>query len=136
MNKFDPKFPFYDDDSDYNTNANSYYKDLGRKTKLIKLLAKRIWEYDELLAEKLEEVETTLELYSNLLDGKINDFDNIILDKTEKWLSNNMEDILTQSIQTVWFGLTDDGYFMAVIPENWSEIDFDTSEDGHLILIN
>ena len=56
--------------------------------------------------------------------------------KTEKWLNENMEDIMTQAVQMVWFGLTDDGYFMAVIPENWSEIEFDTTNDGELILIN
>ena len=130
------RIPKYIDKADYNTNSPSYYHDLARKQGLIKELAKKIWEYDQVLAAKVKEVEDTLQQYSDVLDGKIDDFDNIILSKTEQWLADNMENILTEAIQMVWFGLTDDGYFMAVIPENWSEIDFDTSEDGHLMLYN
>src|SRR5699024_6005183 len=107
-----------------------------RKHGLIKELSNKIWEYDKILYEKLKEVEDTLQEYADILDGKINDFDQIILTKTEKWLDENMEDILTQAVKIVWFGLTDDGYFMAVIPENWREIEFDTTNDGELVLTN
>lgn len=34
----------------------------------------------------------------------------------------------------VWFGLSDDGYFIAIIPESWNEIVFSTSADGELVL--
>ena len=136
LSRFNSRKPRYNDDSDYTTNAPSYYDDLSRKNKLIKELAERIWEYDRILAAKLKEVEDTLKKYADILDGKIEDFDRIILSKTEKWLDDNMEGILTKAVQLVWFGLTDDGYFMAVIPESWKEIDFDTSEEGHLILVN
>lgn len=130
------QFPRYPDDTDYTTNSPSYYDELARKQKLIKELAHKIWEYDKILAEKLKEVEDTLQKYADILDGKIEDFDDIILSKTEQWLSENMEDILTQAIKLVWFGLTDDGYFMAVIPENWSDVNFDTTNEGQLMLIN
>jgi hypothetical protein len=128
--------PRYETDKDYTTNAPSYYDDLARKQGLIKELAMKIWEYDQILAKKLKEVEETLQKYSDLLDGKIEDFDRIILTKTENWLNENMEGILTQAVQLVWFGLTDDGYFMAVIPENWKDVQFDTTADGRLMLIN
>lgn len=128
--------PRYNANTDYNTNANSYYEDLARKQGLIETLAHRIWEYDQTLYEKLKELQDTLTEYGDILDGKIEDFDNIILEKTEKWLDENMEDILTQAVQLVWFGLTDDGYFMAVIPENWSDVQFDTTNEGQLMLIN
>lgn len=128
--------PRYPSDSDYTTNAPSYYDDLARKQKLIKELAFKIWEYDQILAKKLQEVEETLQKYADILDGKIDDFDRIILDKTKNWLDENMEDILTEAVKLVWFGLTDDGYFMAVIPKGWKDVQFDTSEDGHLMLIN
>ena len=130
------RYPRYPDDADYQTNAPSYYEDLARKHRLIKELSNKIWEYDKILYEKLKEVEDTLQEYSDILDGKINDFDQIILTKTEKWLDENMEDILTQAVQLVWFGLTDDGYFMAVIPPNWSDVQFDTTNEGQLVLQN
>lgn len=129
-------FPFYQDDSDFTTNSESYYKHLARQQKLIQKLSKKVWEYDQLLYKKLKEVEDTLTEYADILDGKIDDFDNIILTKTEKWLAENMEGILTQAVQLVWFGLTDDGYFMAVIPENWKDVQFDTTNEGQLMLIN
>ena len=133
---FNSRIPRYNDDSDYTTNAPSYYDDLARKQKLLERLSKRVWEYDQILYAKLKEVEDTLKEYADILDGKIEDFDNIILEKTQKWLDENMEGILTQAVQLVWFGLTDDGYFMAVIPENWSDVKFDTTNEGQLMLIN
>ena len=135
-NRFNTRKPYYKDDSDYTTNAPSYYDDLSRKQELLERLSHRIWEYDVILYKKLKEVEETLKKYADILDGKIEDFDRIILEKTEQWLDENMEDILTQAVQLVWFGLTDDGYFMAVIPENWSDVQFDTTNEGQLMLIN
>ena len=55
------RYPFYTDNADYNTNAKSYYDDLARKNKLIEILAKRIWEYDEELAKRFEEWDKNLE---------------------------------------------------------------------------
>ena len=130
------RYPLYPDDADYQTNAPSYYEDLARKHELIKKLSNKIWEYDQILYKKLKEVESTLQEYADILDGKIENFDRIILEKTEKWLAENMEDILTQAVQLVWFGLTDDGYFMAVIPKNWSDVQFDTTNEGQLVLMN
>lgn len=50
------------------------------------------------------------------------------------WLEKNMENVLSDAAKIAWFGLTDDGYFMVVIPDSWDEIIFDTSNDGELIL--
>lgn len=55
------RYPFYDDNADYNTNSKSYYDDLARKNKLFEILAKRIWEYDEELAKRFEEWDKNLE---------------------------------------------------------------------------
>lgn len=129
---FNPRY--LSDDSDFNTNADSYYKDLARKQKLFELLANKILEYDQTLEASLEEIQTVLKNYSDILDGKIENFDKIIFDLVTEWIDENLEDIFTQGTKLVWFGLTDDGYFMAVIPPNWSEIIFDTSENGELIL--
>ena len=58
----------------------------------------------------------------------------------EAWINENMPGIIKQSIMMVWFGLTDDGYFVAYIPESWDDITFDTGmvfgrfDYGRLIL--
>lgn len=54
-------YPFYSDNADYNTNSKSYYDYLSRINKIIEVLAKRIWEYDEELAKRFEEWDKNLE---------------------------------------------------------------------------
>lgn len=54
------QFPIYPDDTDYNTNAPSYYDDLARKQKLIQLLAEKIWEYDDEIKEYFKRWEDNL----------------------------------------------------------------------------
>lgn len=42
------------------------------------------------------------------------------------WWQNNAVDLVGELVRFVFFGLTDDGYFVAYIPENWRDITFDT----------
>lgn len=60
------------------------------------------------------------------------------------WLETHAADILPAIIKNVWFGLTDAGYFVAYVPDSWSDITFKTTgldiildlmpEYGHLVL--
>lgn len=56
------------------------------------------------------------------------------------WITENMPKLMSIAIKQVYFGLTDDGYFVAYVPESWSDIIFDTgavygrSDYGRLIL--
>lgn len=59
------------------------------------------------------------------------------------WIQNNAIDIIGELVKMVFFGVTDDGYFVAYIPENWNDIIFGTSglddfpsgvDYGHLTL--
>lgn len=62
-------------------------------------------------------------------------FDDYYAEQIEAWVNANMESIITQAVKMVWFGLTEDGYFVAYIPDSWEEIIFDTgavySEDSY-----
>ena len=53
--------PYYNDETDYNTNAPSYYDDLARKQKLIQYLAEKIGEYDKELEKRFKEWDKNLE---------------------------------------------------------------------------
>ena len=44
----------------------------------------------------------------------------------EKWFKNDAERIFKEMYSMVFFGLTQDGHFVAYVPESWSEIIFDT----------
>lgn len=61
------------------------------------------------------------------------------------WISANFNNIIAEMIKSVWFGLTDSGYYCVYIPQSWKDVVFKTSEldyfsdlvpeYGHLILI-
>ena len=53
-------------------------------------------------------------------------FDDYYLEQVEKWINEHLEYIYTHTIKQIYFGLTDDGYFVAYIPESWEDITFDT----------
>lgn len=59
------------------------------------------------------------------------------------WMQHNALDIVGELVKMVFFGLTDDGYFVAYIPDQWDEITFFTTgldriipgyEYGHLCI--
>ena len=59
------------------------------------------------------------------------------------WYRDNIIDIIGEMIKQVFFEITDDGYFVAYIPESWGDITFGTTglddwivgiEYGHLTL--
>ena len=69
-------------------------------------------------------------------------FDAGFADALTKWYEQNIVDIIGEYVNLVVFNITDDGYFVAYIPESWDEIQFgttglDTTADtdyGHLVL--
>ena len=59
------------------------------------------------------------------------------------WYKDNIIDIIGEMVKQVFFGITDDGYFVAYIPESWKDIVFGTTgfddfisgvDYGHLTL--
>lgn len=73
----------------------------------------------------------------NLPDG--------FVDAINAWMERNAIDLIGRLVNMVIFNITDDGYFVAYIPESWDEIQFATTgldiqlpdlqpEYGHLVL--
>lgn len=59
------------------------------------------------------------------------------------WYHDNIVDIIGEMVKQVFFGINDQGYFIAYIPESWNDIMFGTTglddfppeiEYGHLTL--
>ena len=78
------------------------------------------------------------QLYDDLMAGNYPDsFKQSLIN----WIDKYGVDIIAQKIKTVHFGLTNDGYFCAFIPQSWSDIHFDTVSNpddplyGHLMLM-
>lgn len=57
-----------------------------------------------------------------------------------QWVDTNMADIIHEMVRFVFFGLDDDGHFVAYIPASWEFLHFDTLLDpdkpgfGHLVV--
>lgn len=73
----------------------------------------------------------------DILDGKA---EGLYLTALKNYIDINLEAIVGRVVKFVSFGLSDDGYFMALIPSTWQFITFDTIMDpnselyGHLTL--
>ena len=44
-----------------------------------------------------------------------------------KWCQEHLIDLVGATLKNVFFELTDDGYFVAYIPDSWSDITFNTT---------
>lgn len=107
----------------------------------VKELTPRISELETWRSAHEEEYAELLEMYNNIMSGN---FPNSMINALKEWINRNAIDLIGELVKTVFFGLTDSGYFVAYIPESWSDITFNTSdyditlecmtEFGHLIL--
>lgn len=120
--------------------TRTYDSDLG-------WLIKSVHTHDEALkaldewSEKAEIRIEDLETFKDALEN--GDLPEGVRSGILKWCENNLLDLVAQTLKTVFFGLTDDGYFVAYISDSWDDIEFNTSgldinipdlDFGHLIL--
>lgn len=92
-------------------------------------------------AEHEAEYNELKQLYDDIMAGN---FPASVVTAFNNWMKTNAADLVGEMIKMVFFGLTDTGYFVAYIPESWSDIIFNTTEYdisvplmteyGHLVL--
>ena len=81
----------------------------------------------EYLSEELEKV-------------KNGDYVSLYIDSLSNWIDNNLQKMVQKIVKYISFGLSNDGHFVAYVPDTWDFITFDTIVDGnselygHLIL--
>lgn len=102
---------------------------------------KAIVDYAESIGADVTELQEAVEhLNQEFEEFKAHGFDEYYAEQIEQWVNDNMTGIIERTIEFVYFGLTDDGYFCAYVPDSWSDIVFDTgavygrSDYGRLIL--
>lgn len=107
--------------------VNGLRTQTGTNTQDINNLQTALAELDARVSAQLED----------LMEGK-----NVPLyiDALSTWIDNNLQTLVGRVVKYVFFGLTDDGYFVAYIPDSWDFIRFDTCIEpkadmyGHLIM--
>lgn len=108
--------------------------------KKMKDLLARMDSMDEWRAEYEEAYEDYKKLVEDVEAGT---FPPSIVNAFNKWMSENALDLVGAMVKMVFFGITDDGYFVAYMPEGWDDITFNTSgydialagyDFGHLVL--
>lgn len=122
-------------------NTRTYDNDLGWLIKHCKANTDAI----AVLQAWKESATGTIEELQALLDGiAAGNFPTEISEAIKNWIVANFYDIVGDMSKTVWFGLTDSGYFVAYIPDSWDEVTFKTTgydyttelqtDFGHLVL--
>ncbi len=94
-----------------------------------------------LTAEAVKELqEAVTALQKEFEKIKNGEYMEIYIEALGKWIDKNLIYFVSKIVKYVFFGLTDDGYFAAYIPDSWDFIDFYTPLDpsseeyGHLWL--
>lgn len=93
--------------------------------------------YDKLMAyvdELKDNVNVDSEAIAELQDAfqKFMDsgFDDYYAQQVAQWIAKNLQKIIdAMTVSTVYFGLTNDGYFTAYYPLSWKTVQFDTIAD-------
>lgn len=120
--------------------TRTYDSDLGWLIKTVKELCELVDGLEDWKAQHEEEYAQLKALYDAVMAGK---FPKSITDAFEKWMKENALSLVGELVKMVFFGLTQDGHFVAYIPDSWADIIFNTTgldifpadiDYGHLTL--
>ena len=104
--------------------TRTYDTDLGWLIKDYKTLDELIAAIKSWITETQPTIDDLKALYEAIMSGNLPEGMKIGI---KKWLEENALDLIGELVKMVFFGITDDGYFVAYIPENWSDIIFGTT---------
>ena len=69
------------------------------------------------------------QLQQDIEDVKNGKYVTLYLDSIINWIDANLQRLVARVVKFVCFGLTQDGYFVAYIPQSWKFLMFDTGID-------
>jgi hypothetical protein len=116
--------------TDLTPTVPKFYWDVKSQEQRIKIMCILIQQLIEVASEwdsASGEIKTRLsDLETLFKEFQEHGFDKYYEEQIEKWFSDNAFEIYKLIAKQIFFGLTDDGYFCAYVPDSWSEIEFDT----------
>lgn len=137
-------FPIYSGWTQYTPVIPKLYWDVYSAEQRMKQLCKnfdKVEHYLDYVAELMNE--WNIEFSDNIraeFEAMWYEINNGLENAAKEWVANNLEWVFTHIAKQVYFGLNEQGYFVAYIPDGWDDIVFDTGfiygEDtyGRLIL--
>ena len=120
--------------------TRTYESDLGWLIKTVKKLTELVDELDDWKMQHESEYEQLKALYDAVISGN---FPKSITDAFNKWMQQNALTLVGELVKMVFFGINNEGYFVAYIPDSWADIIFNTTgldifpvdiDFGHLTL--
>lgn len=100
----------------------------------------KLCEYANMLGENInldhELIDELQDAFEKFMESG---FDDYYKAQIEAWVEEHMPDIIASAVKMVFFGLTEDGYFCAYIPEQWAFvfdtiIDYSSDDYGRLVI--
>ena len=128
--------PHFDNRANFETNSISYYEYLGKIREILKGFFEEYDRFNKEMHDNFEQYkidnDKRVERIMEDLKAEIKEYN---IATIEKWLDDNMPKYIASVAKFVWFGLSGD-YFVAVIPDSWGDVKFDSTDDCHLIVMN
>lgn len=125
-------------------NSMSYYELLCKVVEYLNQVIEQVDKNSAQIAINIQDIKNlTSELNATLEElekVKNGEYVNLYIDALASWIDNNLQELVGRVVKYIFFGLTDDGYFIAYIPDSWDFINFDTIIQpenplyGHLLL--
>ncbi len=122
----------------------SYYEVLSKVVDYLNKLIENNKEIVDMIApygKSFIELRKDVDFVKDELDKvKNGDYVSLYIDSLSLWIDRNLKEMVSKIAKFVQFGISNDGYFVAYVPDNWNFIQFDTIVDtsstlyGHLIL--
>lgn len=102
-----------------------------QRVKYLCMLYDKLMAYVDALKDNVnvdsEAIEELQEAFQKFMESG---FDDYYAQQVAKWIAANLQKIVdAMTVSTVYFGLTDDGYFTAYYPLSWKTVQFDTIAD-------
>lgn len=121
--------------------TRTYDSDLGWLIKNCKTTQEAIEALNQWKDEIEPKIDDILDVWNTIESGVLPEG---IQNAIREWMEVNAIDLVGELVKMVFFGITDDGYFVAFIPESWRDITFNTTgldielalmpDYGHLVL--
>ena len=128
--------PYFDNRGNFETNSISYYEYLGKIREILKGFFEEYDRFNKEMHGKFDQyvidTDKRVDEIISRIEAEIKEYN---IAAIESWLDENMPRYIASVAKFVWFGLSGDN-FIAVIPDTWSDVQFDSTDDGHLIVMN